>query len=62
MFVCAFKRTYGGQTVDVGAKDKEHYTLRQRVEKIFPVRLRFFQVKEFDKRALSKKGMDFVTV
>ena len=34
--------------------------MRQRVEKRFPVRVRCFQVKEFEARALSKKGLDFV--
>ena len=28
-FVYAFKRSQGGQTVDVGAKDKGHYTFTQ---------------------------------
>ena len=36
--------------------------MQQRVEKIFPVRARCFQVKEFEKRALGKEGLDFVIV
>ena len=36
--------------------------MQQRVEKRFPVRVRCFQVKEFEKRALSKEGLDFVII
>ena len=50
----AFKRSKGGQTVDLGAKDKGHYTLRQRIEKRFPVRVRCFQEK-----SLEEEGVGF---
>ena len=37
--------------VDVGAKYEGNYTFRQKVEKRFLVRVRCFQVKEFEKKA-----------
>ena len=36
--------------------------MQQRVEKRFPVRARCCLVKEFEKKALGKKGLDFVIV
>ena len=60
--VHTLKRSKGWQTVDVGAKAKGHYTLRQRVENIFSVGVVCFQMKEYEKRAAVKKGMECVVV
>ena len=46
----------------MGAKDQGHFTLWQRVEKTFLVRMRCFKIEEFEQWDLGKKGLDFVIV